>query len=177
MSRVGLKPIKLPEGVSVQIEGRTVSAKGSKGEMTYQIPEGLEVKLEDGVVSVSPKNESRQTKMLWGTTRARIANIVAGTSEGASKTLEVQGVGYRAKMQGKNLVLQLGFSHDVVYPTPEGITISCPSPNQVVVTGSDHQRVGQVASELRSYRPPEPYKGKGVRLQGEYVKRKEGKKK
>lgn len=177
MSRVGEKPIQVPEGVEVQIAAGVLSAKGKNGELHFNLPASVNVVLKDNVITLAPKNDQRQTRIMWGTARARIANLIRGTDQGASKTLEVLGVGYRARMEGEKLLMRLGFSHEILYSVPEGITIKCPTPNQIVVSGADHQKVGQVASELRAYRPPEPYKGKGVRLQGEYVKRKEGKKK
>ena len=177
MSRVGEKPIAVPEGVEVKIVGNMVLAKGENGELQFTYPAYIKVEHKNGDIVVTARGNQRQAKMMWGTARARIANLIAGVTAGTSRTLEVQGVGYRARMQGENLSMQLGFSHEVLYPVPEGITIKCPNPNQIVVSGADHQKVGQVASELKACRPSEPYKGKGVRLQGEYVKRKEGKKK
>ncbi len=177
MSRVGEKPIPVPEGVEIKIENGAISAKGKNGELDFVCPPSINMKHEGGKVTISADGEARREKSLWGTTRARIANLIAGVADGASKTLEIRGVGYRAQMKGDKLSMQLGFSHEVLYDPPPNITIKCPNPNQIVVSGADHQKVGQVASELRAYRPPEPYKGKGVRLLGEYVGRKEGKKK
>jgi len=177
MSRTGKKPVAPVSGVTVAINGRTVSAKGPKGELSLQLMDIVTVEQgEDGIV-VSPANDSRDARAAWGTTRALIQNIVTGVSAGFEKKLAIQGVGYRAAMQGKDVKLSLGFSHEVVYQAPQGITLAVPAPTEIVVSGIDKQQVGQVAAEIRGWRPPEPYKGKGVRYADEQVFRKEGKKK
>ena len=177
MSRTGKKPVAPVNGVTVTINGRNVTAKGPKGELSLTLMDIVNVEQgSDGVV-VTPANDTREARAAWGTTRALIQNMVTGVSAGFEKKLAIQGVGYRAAMQGKNLQLQLGFSHDVVYQPPEGITIACPKPTEITVTGIDKQVVGQVAAEIREYRGPEPYKGKGVKYAGERIVRKEGKKK
>ena len=177
MSRVGKRPVAVPSGVTATVDGQTVKMKGPKGQLQFVVHDDVEVKLENGQVKVNPRVETNRARALYGTARAQVANLVEGVTKGFEKKLEITGVGYRAAMQGKNLQLALGYSHDVVYQIPEGITITVPKPTEITVTGSDIQRVGQVAAEIRSYRPPEPYKGKGVRYEGEYVRRKEGKKK
>ncbi len=177
MSRVGKYPVEIPAGVQVAIVGKTLTAKGKLGTMTLEISDSVDAKVEDGKFSVSPKGGERAGRMMWGTTRALVANMVQGVSAGYSKTMEIQGTGFRAAVTGPNLVINLGFSHDVVYPVPEGITITTPRPTAITVTGVDKRQVGQVAAEIRSYRPPEPYKGKGVRYDNETIRRKEGKKK
>lgn len=177
MSRTGKKPVEIAKGVDVTIDGRTVKAKGPKGELSLELHELVNVqKTDDGIVVV-PVEESTAARAQWGTARSLIQNIVTGVSTGFEKKLEIQGVGYRAAMQGKDVKLSLGFSHEVIHAAPEGITIATPTQTEVVVSGIDVQQVGQVAAEIRAYRPPEPYKGKGVRYKGEYVFRKEGKKK
>ena len=177
MSRTGKKPVAPVSGVTVTINGRTVSAKGPKGELSLQLMDIVNVEQgEDGIV-VSPANDTREARAAWGTTRALIQNIVTGVSAGFEKKLAIQGVGYRAAMQGKDVKLSLGFSHEVVYEAPQGITLAVPAPTEIVVTGIDKQQVGQVAANIREFRPPEPYKGKGVRYSDEYIFRKEGKKK
>jgi large subunit ribosomal protein L6 len=177
MSRVGKHPVQVPSGVSVEIVNRILKAKGKLGELSLRLSEEVEAKLEDGKVVVTPRSDSKRARTLWGTTRALVNNMVAGVSTGFSKTLEINGVGYRAQVQGKNLQLQLGFSHDVVYPIPAGVTIKCDKPTQITVSGADRQRVGQVAAEIRAFRKPEPYKGKGIKYDKERILRKEGKKK
>ncbi len=177
MSRLGKKPIPAPSGVTISVNGQDISVKGPKGQLGFRAHDDVDVKLEDGALVVKPRFETNRARALWGTTRAVVANQVKGVTEGFEKNLELSGVGYRAAMQGKNLQLQLGFSHDVIYTPPPGVTISSTKPTEIKVTGIDAQAVGQVAAEIRSYRPPEPYKGKGVKLAGEYVRRKEGKKK
>ncbi len=168
MSRTGKKPIPAASGVTVTIADRTVTAKGPKGEQSLTLMD---------VVNAKPVNDSKEARAAWGTTRALINNMVVGVKDGFEKRLQIQGVGYRAAMQGKDLKLSLGFSHEVVFQTPAGITIAAPTQTEVVVTGVDKQQVGQVAADIRGWRPPEPYKGKGVRYVGEFVARKEGKKK
>jgi large subunit ribosomal protein L6 len=163
--------------VTAAVDGQTVKMKGPKGQLQFVVHSDVEVKLEDGQVKVNPRVETNRARALYGTARAQVANLVEGVTKGFEKKLEITGVGYRAALQGKNLQLALGYSHDVVYAIPEGITITVPKPTEITVTGSDIQRVGQVAAEIRSYRPPEPYKGKGVKYVGEFIFRKEGKKK
>ncbi|RZK86509.1 MAG: 50S ribosomal protein L6 [Methylobacterium sp.] len=177
MSRVGKKPVPVPSGVTATVTGQTVTMKGSKGELQFVVPSVVDVKLEDGAVSVQPRNQTKQARSLWGTSRAQVANLVEGVSKGFEKKLEITGVGYRAAMAGKALKLSLGYSHDVEYEIPAGITIAVPKPTEIVVSGIDRQVVGQVAAEIRDYRGPEPYKGKGVKYAGEFIFRKEGKKK
>lgn len=177
MSRVGKKPVPVPSGVTATVTGQTVKMKGSKGELQYVVPNVVDVKFEDGAVSVQPKNQTKEARSLWGTSRAQVANLVEGVSKGFEKKLEITGVGYRAAMAGKALKLSLGYSHDIEYAVPEGITIATPKPTEITITGIDRQKVGQVAAEIRDYRGPEPYKGKGVKYAGEFIFRKEGKKK
>jgi large subunit ribosomal protein L6 len=177
MSRVGKHPVAVPSGVTVEIANRVLKAKGKLGELSLKLSEEVEAKLEDGKVVVTPRADTKRARTLWGTTRALVNNMVGGVSKGFSKTLEINGVGYRAQVQGKNLQLQLGFSHDVVYPIPAGVTIKCEKPTQITISGADRQRVGQVAAEIRAFRKPEPYKGKGIKYDNERILRKEGKKK
>jgi large subunit ribosomal protein L6 len=177
MSRIGKKPVALPKGVTANVSGQTVKVKGPKGELQVTLP--AEVAIEAGAdgVSVTPRKEMERAAAMWGLSRTLVNNLVVGVTEGFQQKLEIQGVGYRAQVAGKNLNLQLGFSHDVAYPIPAGITITAEKPTQLTVAGIDKQLVGQVAAEIRAYRKPEPYKGKGVRYADEYVRRKEGKKK
>ncbi|MET4041122.1 50S ribosomal protein L6 [Bradyrhizobium sp. RT6a] len=177
MSRVGKRPVAVPSGVTATVDGQTVKMKGPKGQLQFVVHSDVEVRLDNGQVKVNPRVETNRARALYGTARAQVANLVEGVTKGFEKKLEITGVGYRAALQGKNLQLALGYSHDVVYAIPEGITITVPKPTEITVTGSDIQRVGQVAAEIRSYRPPEPYKGKGVKYVGEFIFRKEGKKK
>jgi large subunit ribosomal protein L6 len=177
MSRTGKKPIAAVSGVTVAINDRVVSVKGPKGEQSLTLMDIVNANQTDDGIVVEPANDTQEARAAWGTTRALIANMVQGVTAGFEKRLAIQGVGYRAAMQGKDLKLSLGFSHEVVYETPQGITIAVPAPTEVVVTGVDKQQVGQVAANIRAYRKPEPYKGKGVRYVGEYIARKEGKKK
>ncbi|MBF0850842.1 50S ribosomal protein L6 [Gluconobacter sp. R75690] len=178
MSRVGKYPVEVPAGVQVSVADGFFKAKGKLGELIVPVSRHVEVKIEGSNVSVAPVGRrSRENWTMWGTTRALIANTVKGVSDGFSKGLEIQGTGFRAAVQGSNLVMNLGFSHDVVYPIPEGIKITTPRPTAIVVEGNDKQRVGQVALDIRSFRKPEPYKGKGVRYETEVLRRKEGKKK
>lgn len=177
MSRVGKYPVVVPNGVTVNLAGTELSVKGKLGQASLDLVDSVEASLENNQVWVKPKGESKQARMMWGTTRANIANLVKGVSEGFTINLEINGVGYRAAVQGKTLQLQLGFSHDVNYPIPEGITIKCEKPTSISITGTDKQRVGQIAAEIRAYRGPEPYKGKGVKYETETILRKEGKKK
>lgn len=177
MSRTGKKPVAPVSGVTVAINDRTVSAKGPKGELSIVLMDEVNVEQGNDGVSITPANDTREARAAWGTTRALIQNMVTGVSAGYEKKLAIQGVGYRAAMQGKDIKLSLGFSHEVIYKAPQGITLAVPAPTEIVVNGIDKQQVGQVAAEIRSWRPPEPYKGKGVRYAGEQVFRKEGKKK
>ena len=177
MSRVGKKPVPVPSGVTATVDGQTVKMKGPKGQLQFVVHDDVEVKFENGQVKVAPRVKTNRAQAMYGTARAQVANLVEGVTKGFEKKLEITGVGYRAAMQGKNLQLALGYSHDVVYAIPEGIQIVVPKPTEITVSGSDIQRVGQVAAEIRSYRPPEPYKGKGVKYVGEFIFRKEGKKK
>jgi large subunit ribosomal protein L6 len=177
MSRVGKYPVTVPSGVTVNIADQILTAKGKLGQTTLPLTDDVEVKLDGGKVWVSPKNETKKARMMWGTTRAHINNMVKGVSEGFKVNLEINGVGYRAAVQGKNLQLQLGYSHDVIYPIPSDVQIACEKPTAITITGASRQRVGQVAAEIRDYRGPEPYKGKGIKYETETILRKEGKKK
>lgn len=177
MSRIGKKPITLPDGVQATVEGQHVKIKGPKGELEVTLVDDVEVALKDGAISVDPRNQSKQARSMWGMSRTLVKNLVDGVTDGFKKTLEINGVGYRAALKGKDLQLQLGLSHEVLYPVPEGVKVECPSQTEVIVSGMEKQKVGQVAAEIRRFRPPEPYKGKGIRYQGEYIFRKEGKKK
>jgi large subunit ribosomal protein L6 len=177
VSRVGKYPVEIPAGVQVAIVGRTLSAKGKLGEMSLDLTDHVDAKVEGNVVAISPRGNATPARMMWGTTRALVANMVKGVSTGYAKTMEITGTGFRAAVQGSNLVVNLGFSHDVVYPIPKGIRITCERPTAIRVEGVDKRQVGQVAAEIRAFRPPEPYKGKGVKFEGEAIRRKEGKKK
>ena len=177
MSRIGKRPVTVPSGVTATVEGQVVKMKGPKGQLQFVVHDDVAVKLDHGAIKVDPRFETNRAQALYGTARAQIANLVAGVTKGFEKKLEITGVGYRAALQGKNLQLALGYSHDVVYPIPEGIAITVPKPTEIVIVGNDSQKVGQVAAEIRSYRPPEPYKGKGVKYANEFIFRKEGKKK
>ncbi|MEQ8387801.1 MAG: 50S ribosomal protein L6 [Alphaproteobacteria bacterium] len=177
MSRVGKNPVAVPDGVTVEISEKSLTAKGKLGELSIDLVDGVVAKMADGEVTVSPANDSDQARTMWGTYRSLVANVVKGVSEGFTINLELVGVGYRAQVQGKSLNLQLGFSHDVIFAIPDGITIKCEQPTKVAISGADRQKVGQLAANIRAFRPPEPYKGKGVRYEGEYILRKEGKKK
>ncbi len=175
MSRIGRKPITVPNGVTVSVDGSTVKVKGPKGELARTFEPSMKVRVEDNEVLVERPNDDKRERALHGLTRALLANMVTGVTEGFKKTLEIVGVGYRAEKKGKNLVVSVGYSHPVNYPEPEGITLTTPTPTTIVIEGIDKQKVGQVAAELREFRPPEPYKGKGIRYQGEQVRRKAGK--
>lgn len=177
MSRIGKKPVPVPAGVTATVDGQKVTAKGPKGELFFVANDEVSVKLEDNSVVVQPVNDSKDARSKWGMSRTMVENIFKGVKDGYERKLEINGVGYRASLQGKNLQLALGFSHDVVYQTPEGITIAVPKPTEIIVTGISKQQVGQVAAEIREYRGPEPYKGKGVKYAEERIVRKEGKKK
>lgn len=178
MSRVGKYPIAIPEGVALSVDGNLVSAKGKLGSLDFPfVSSEVRVLVEDGQVRVSPLSQTKNARMMWGTTRARISNMVKGVSQGFSKSMEIVGVGYKASVQGQSLRLSLGFSHEVVISIPDGVQITTPQPTLIEVKGLDKQVVGQVAAEIRAHRPPEPYKGKGVKYVGERILRKEGKKK
>ncbi|MGB0748770.1 MAG: 50S ribosomal protein L6 [Magnetospiraceae bacterium] len=177
MSRIGKNPVDIPSGVQVNVDGQEVTAKGKLGQLSFTVVSDIEAVLEDNKVHVRMRENTQRARTMWGTMRSCVQNIVSGVNEGFTRNLEITGVGYRAQMQGQNLQLQLGFSHDVLYPVPEGITIKCEKPTSISIHGADKQKVGQVAAEIRAYRPPEPYKGKGVRYADEYILRKEGKKK
>jgi len=177
MSRIGKKPVILPNGVTASVQGKTVKVKGPKGELSVTLVEEVDASIGADGITVAPRKDMERADQMWGLSRTLVNNLVQGVTNGFSEKLEIQGVGYRAAVQGKNLNLQLGFSHDVAYPIPDGITIVAEKPTMLTVSGIDKQLVGQVAAEIRGYRPPEPYKGKGVRYAGEYVRRKEGKKK
>src|SRR5579859_7547697 len=177
MSRIGKKPIAVPSGITAAVEGQTVKVKGPKGALSAVLHDDVAVKLESGQIKIDPRSETKRARALWGTSRTLVLNLMTGVTKGFEERLEISGVGYRAAVQGKNLQLALGYSHDVVYPIPEGITIATPRPVEIVISGSDRQKVGQVAAEIRDYRPPEPYKGKGIKYAAERIFRKEGKKK
>ena len=177
MSRVGKKPVPVPSGVTATVDGQTVRMKGAKGELSFRVPEKVSVAMQDGAVQVDPRDQTKEARSLWGTSRAQVASLVQGVSQGFEKRLEISGVGYKAAVQGKVLKLSLGYSHDIDYEIPAGITVTTPRPTEVVVAGIDKQKVGQTAAEIREYRGPEPYKGKGVKYAGEFIFRKQGKKK
>jgi large subunit ribosomal protein L6 len=177
MSRVGKNPVPVPSGVTVSVAGDQLKAKGKLGELALLVSGDVELKVEDNKIWVKPVRETKQSRMMWGTTRNLVRNMLTGVSQGYTRALEINGVGYRAAVQGKMLQLQLGYSHDVSYPIPADIQIKCEKPTSILVSGADKQRVGQVAAEIRGYRRPEPYKGKGIMYQGEKIVRKEGKKK
>ncbi len=177
MSRIGKKPVPVPSGVTASVDGQTVSMKGPKGNLNCVVADEIAVTLDKASIKVAPKTETKRARAMWGTSRTQVANLIAGVTKGFESKLEIVGVGYRASVQGRNLQIALGFSHDVIYPIPEGITITTGKPTEIMVAGIDKQKVGQVAAEIRAFRPPEPYKGKGVKYAGEYIFRKEGKKK
>jgi len=177
MSRIGKKAVAVPSGVTANVEGQTVKVKGPKGALQLVLADDVKVAMDKNAINIEPRNETKRARALWGTSRTRVANLMAGVTKGFEEKLEINGVGFRAAVQGKQLNLQLGFSHDVNYPIPQGISIATPKPTEIVITGIDKQQVGQVAAEIRGYRSPEPYKGKGVKYVGEYIFRKEGKKK
>lgn len=177
MSRVGKKPVTVPSGVTASVDGQTVKVKGSKGELFFVVPQDVSVVLENGSVKVDPRSQTKVARSMWGLSRAMVQSIVDGVSKGFEKKLEITGVGYKAAVQGKILKLSLGYSHDIDYEIPAGISVVTPRPTEIVVTGIDKQKVGQTAAEIREFRGPEPYKGKGVRYAGEFIFRKEGKKK
>jgi large subunit ribosomal protein L6 len=177
MSRIGKHPIAVPTGVQVQLFGQTLTAKGSLGSLSLLVSDEVTASIADGTVAIAPKSDSKHSRAMWGTTRALVHNMVTGVSKGFSVTLEINGVGYRAAVQGNTLNLQLGYSHDIAFPIPADVKIACERPTVITVSGADRRRVGQVAAEIRAYRPPEPYKGKGIKYSTETVRRKEGKKK
>lgn len=177
MSRVGKNPVKIPAGVNVDIAGQTVAAKGKNGEHRIELSKEVEITRDGDAIWVKPRGESQFARKMWGTARNNIKNLVMGVADGFSRNLEINGVGYRAQVQGQTLVIQLGYSHEIRYPIPKGITITCEEQTRLTVSGADKQQVGQTAAEIRDFRRPEPYKGKGIRYAGEYVYRKEGKKK
>jgi large subunit ribosomal protein L6 len=177
MSRVGKNPVPVPSGVQAAMAGQVLNITGGKGKLSLPISLDVTATIADGAITIAPKDDSKQARAMWGTTRALVNNMVTGVSAGFTRTLEINGVGYRAAVQGKVLNLQLGYSHDISYPIPDNIQIACERPTLIAVSGADRQRVGQVAAEIRSYRPPEPYKGKGIKYSDETVRRKEGKKK
>ena len=177
MSRIGKRPVALPSGVTANVSGQTVEVKGPKGTRSFTATDDVTLKLEDGAISVTPRGLSKRSRQQWGMSRSMVQNLVTGVSEGFKKELEIQGVGYRAQMQGNTLKLALGYSHDVNFEVPQGVTVTAPKQTEIVVEGIDQQLVGQVAANIREWRAPEPYKGKGIRYKGEYIFRKEGKKK
>ena len=177
MSRIGKNPGEVPEGVSVEVVGQIVTAKGKLGQLSVTLTDNVEIVQENNKISVNKQDDSLNARKMWGTARSLINNLIVGVNEGFTKKLEINGVGYRAQLEGKELVLHLGFSHDVKFPIPEGIKISCPDQTHIDIFGVNKQMVGQVASEIRGYRPPEPYKGKGIKYEAEQILRKEGKKK
>ena len=177
MSRIGNKAVAVPSGITAAVEGQTVKIKGPKGALQVVLHDDVSVKLDGGQIKIDPRSETKRARSQWGTSRTLINNLITGVTKGFEQRLEINGVGYRAAVQGKNLQLALGYSHDVIYPIPEGITIATPRPVEIVISGSDRQKVGQVAAEIREFRPPEPYKGKGIKYSDERIFRKEGKKK
>lgn len=177
MSRIGKKPVALPGGVTATANGQEIAVKGPKGELKHVLADEIVAKLDKDWIEVGMREDSKRARAMWGMSRTQLANLVTGVTEGFTKRLEINGVGYRAALQGQNLHLQLGYSHDISYPIPQGIDVQCPKPTEIVVTGIDKQKVGQVAAEIRGFRPPEPYKGKGVKYAGEYIFRKQGKRK
>ena len=177
MSRIGKKPVTIPAGVTATVSGQHVAIKGAKGELKFLVPDEVSVTHEAGSIKVMPRSQTKRARALWGTSRAQVNNLVVGVSKGFERKLEINGVGYKAAIAGKNLNLSLGYSHDVVFAIPAGITIVAPKPTELIVSGIDRREVGQVCAEIRAYRPPEPYKGKGVKYAGEFIFRKEGKKK
>jgi large subunit ribosomal protein L6 len=177
MSRIGNKPVSIPTGVSASVEGQTVKVKGPKGALQVVLPDDVGAQMDSDTLKIDIKAETIRARAMWGLSRSLVANLVTGVTKGFEKRLEITGVGYRAAVHGKTLQLLLGYSHEIAYAIPDGITIVTPRPTEIVVSGIDKQKVGQVAAEIRGYRPPEPYKGKGVKYAGEYIFRKEGKKK
>ena len=177
MSRIGKEPVELPSGVTASVSGQTVEIKGPKGTRSFHATDDVTIAVEENGVSVTPRGSSKRARQQWGMSRTMVANLVTGVTSGFKKELEITGVGYRAQMQGNVLKLNLGLSHDVDFPVPEGVTVTAPKPTEIIVEGTDQQLVGQVAANIREWRKPEPYKGKGIRYKGEFIFRKEGKKK
>ena len=177
MSRIGKKPVELPAGVSATLSGRTVEVTGPKGKLSFTATDDVTIVVEDNVVIINPRGTSKRARQQWGMSRTQVQNLVTGVTDGFRKELEISGVGYRATLEGKNLKLQLGYSHDVIFEVPDGVTVTAPKQTQVIIEGIDRQLVGQVAANIRKWRKPEPYKGKGIKYKGEFIFRKEGKKK
>jgi large subunit ribosomal protein L6 len=177
MSRIGKHPVAIPEGVTVELAGQMLTAKGRLGTLSLAVSNEVTTRIADGSVTIAPNSETKRARAMWGTTRALVNNMVTGVARGFTRNLEINGVGYRAAVQGKTLNLQLGYSHDINYPIPPDVQIACERPTVIAVTGADRQRVGQIAAEIRAFRPPEPYKGKGIKYSDETIRRKEGKKK
>ena len=177
MSRIGKNPVEIPDGVTFEVAGQIVTAKGKEGELSLNVAEDVEIARDGNLVWVKPRNETLLARKLWGTTRSLVNNLIVGVNEGFLRKLEINGVGYRAQVQGKELIMQLGLSHEIKFPIPEGIKVECPDQTHISVSGADKQKVGQTAAEIRKFRPPEPYKGKGIKYEDEYIFRKEGKKK
>ena len=177
MSRIGKHPVAIPAGVQVELSGQVLTAKGSLGTLSLTVSDEVNAAIAEGAVTITPKDESTRARAMWGTTRALVNNMITGVATGFTRNLEINGVGYRAAVQGANLNLQLGYSHEINYPIPQGVRIACERPTAIAVSGADRQRVGQVAAEIRAFRPPEPYKGKGIKYSNEVIRRKEGKKK
>jgi large subunit ribosomal protein L6 len=177
MSRIGKHPVPIPAGVEVRLSGETLTAKGQLGTLSLAVSDEVTATVADGAVTIVPKSETKRARAMWGTTRALVNNMVSGVATGFTRNLEINGVGYRAAVQGSTLNLQLGYSHDIAFPIPQDVRIACERPTAIRITGADRQRVGQVAAEIRGYRPPEPYKGKGIKYADETIRRKEGKKK
>jgi large subunit ribosomal protein L6 len=177
MSRIGKHPVAIPSGVEVQLSGQTLTAKGRLGTLSLAVSGEVTATIADGAVTIAPKDDSKRARAMWGTTRALVNNMVTGVASGFTRNLEINGVGYRAAVQGSTLNLQLGYSHDIPYPIPQDVRITCERPTAITITGADRQRVGQIAAEIRGFRPPEPYKGKGIKYSNETIRRKEGKKK
>jgi large subunit ribosomal protein L6 len=177
MSRIGKHPVAIPQGVTVELADNRLTAKGQLGTLSLVVSNDVSATIADNAVTIAPKDETKRARAMWGTTRALVNNMVTGVAAGFTRNLEINGVGYRAAVQGNNLNLQLGYSHDVVYPVPADVKIACERPTVIAITGADRQRVGQVAAEIRAFRPPEPYKGKGIKYSDETIRRKEGKKK
>ena len=177
MSRIGKKPVTIPAGVTATVEGQHIAIKGAKGELKFTAPDEVTVTYENNLIQIMPRSQTKRARSMWGTARAQVNNLVTGVTKGFERKLEINGVGYKAAVAGRNLNLSLGYSHDVIFPIPAGITIVAAKPTELTVSGIDRREVGQVCAEIRSYRPPEPYKGKGVKYAGEFIFRKEGKKK
>ena len=177
MSRIGKKPVTIPSGVTVTLDGQLVKAKGAKGELAFTLPDAVRGEMGEAEIKIDPVDLSKDSRAMWGMSRTMVSNIITGVSDGFKKNLELNGVGYRAQMKGKDLNLQLGYSHEINYPAPDGVEIKTPKPTEIEISGMDKQKVGQTAAIIRGFRPPEPYKGKGVKYADEYIFRKEGKKK